>query len=130
LALVVLGTSLPTPGRRWREAMSRCRVLLPILVLLAGCVHLSQPSPKVRDYRLDYAPTAPAGAAVAATVRVNPFGVAAVYDREAIVYRDDTYATGRYYYHRWSSNPGDMVADLLARDLAGSRLYTAVQQGP
>jgi len=106
----------------------RLLVLCP-LVLLAGCVHLSQPAPKVHDYRLDYPPPVPVGTPLAVTVRVAPFGVAAVYDREAIVYRDDAYATGRYFYHRWSSNPGDMIADLVARDLAASHLYSAVQHG-
>jgi uncharacterized lipoprotein YmbA len=109
--------------------MSR-RAALLILVLLTGCVRLSQPAPSIHDYRLDYTPPVPVGTPLVATLRVEPFGVAAVYDRESIVYRDDPYSTGRYFYHRWSSNPGDMIADLLARDLAGSQLYSAVQQGP
>ena len=130
----VFSQPLDPPGepRRPRASSSPARALgsvLPLL-LLAGCVHLSQPAPQIRDYRLDYAPPVPVGTPVSATLRVAPFGVAAVYDREAIVYRDDLYSTGRYFYHRWSSNPGDMVADLLARDLADSRLYRAVQQGP
>jgi len=105
------------------------RTLLCVLVLLAGCVHLSQPAPRIQDYRLDYTPPVPAGTPLPVTVRVAPLRVAAVYDREAIVYRDDAYSTGRYFYHRWSSNPGDMIADLLARDLAASQRYRAVEQG-
>jgi len=100
------------------------------LILLAGCVHFSQPALQIRNYQLDYAPPVPAGTPLAVTVRVAPFGVAAVYDREAIVYRDGAYSSGRNFYHHWSSNPGDMIADLLARDLAGSHTYSAVQQGP
>ncbi len=109
--------------------MNRRLFTLPALVLLAGCVHLSQPAPRVHDYRLDYVPPVPVGTPLPVTLRIAPFGVAAVYDHEAIVYRNDAYSTGRYFYHRWSSNPGDMIADLLARDLAASRLYRAVQQG-
>jgi ABC-type uncharacterized transport system auxiliary subunit len=100
------------------------------LVFLTGCIHLSQPPPQIHDYRLDYAAAVPVGTPLTVTLRVAPLGVAAVYDRETIVYRDDAYSTGRYFYHRWSSNPGDMIADLLARDLANSHLYGAVQQGP
>jgi ABC-type uncharacterized transport system auxiliary subunit len=109
--------------------VSRRLVALLVLLLLAGCVHLSQPAPRVHDYRLDYVPPVPVGTPLPVTLRVAPFGIAAVYDREAIVYRSDTYSTGRYFYHRWGSNPADMVADLLARDLAASHLYRAVQQG-
>jgi len=109
--------------------VTRRLLLVAVVVLLAGCVHLSQPAPQVHDYRLDYAPPVPVGTPLPVTLRVAPFGVAAVYDRESIVYRDDTYSTGRYFYHRWSSNPGDMIADLMARDLAASQLYRAVQQG-
>lgn len=107
--------------------MSRAVSLLT-LVLLAGCVHLTQPAPQVHDYRLDYPAPSPGGTPLPVTVYVAPFGVASIYDREAIVYREDNYSTGRYYYHRWSSNPGDMIADLLARDLAAAHLYRAVQQ--
>jgi ABC-type uncharacterized transport system auxiliary subunit len=108
-----------------------CRLSsLLTLVFLAGCVHLSQPPAQIHDYRLDYAAAVPVGTPLTVTLRVAPLGVGAVYDREPIVYRDDAYATGRYFYHRWSSNPGDMIADLLARDLADSHLYAAVQQGP
>jgi ABC-type uncharacterized transport system auxiliary subunit len=102
---------------------------LPVLLLLAGCVHLQQPAPQVHDYRLDYVPPIVHGTPLPVTLRVAPFGIAAVYDREAIVYRSDTYSTGRYVYHRWSSNPADMIADVLARDLAASHLYRDVQQG-
>ena len=109
--------------------MKRYLFLASTLALLAGCVHLSQPAPQVHDYRLDYIPPIPVGTPLPVTLRVAPFGVAAVYDREAIVYRNDPYSTGRYFYHHWSSNPGDMIADLLARDLTASHLYGAVQHG-
>jgi ABC-type uncharacterized transport system auxiliary subunit len=98
--------------------------------LLAGCFSLSQPAPQLRDYRLDYPPPAVAGAPLSATIRVPPLGVTAIYDRLAIVHRADTYSTVPSFYDRWSTNPGSMVADLLARDLADSGVYRAVQQGP
>jgi ABC-type uncharacterized transport system auxiliary subunit len=97
---------------------------------LAGCVTLSQPAPQVRDFRLDYEPPAAGTTPLDATIRVPPLGVVAVYDRQAIAYRDDTYASGTYLYDRWAANPGRMIADLLARDLAASGQYRAVQQGP
>lgn len=101
------------------------------LLASAGCVTLSRPAPEVRSWRLDYPPPVPAAAdALPAILRVAPLSTAATYDRLAIVFRDGRYRTGTYPADRWSATPGQMVADLIARDLAASGLYRAVQQGP
>jgi ABC-type uncharacterized transport system auxiliary subunit len=84
----------------------------------------------MREYRLDYPPPPITRKPLPMMIRVSRFGVAATYDRQPMVYREDTYSTGAYPYDRWSTNPGNMVADLLARDLAASGLYRAVQQAP
>ncbi|MFI5365880.1 MAG: ABC-type transport auxiliary lipoprotein family protein [Candidatus Binatia bacterium] len=103
---------------------------LLMLVAVCGCVRLSQPAPEIRDYRLDYPPPSVNGTPLPAVLAVPSLRVAAVYDREAIVYRQGANATGTYFYTRWSANPGNMVADLLARDFAESNLYRAVSRGP
>jgi len=110
--------------------MRRHRWLLPWLTALAGCMHLGVQSPQLREYRLDYAPPTISGPPLPVALAVDYFSVAAVYDREAIVYRDDSYATGAYFDARWSANPGNLLADLLARDLAASGLFRAVQRVP
>jgi len=103
--------------------------LLPAaLVCAAGCVQLRQPSPHVHSYRLAYDPKAPEGTRLPVILRIPALAVAASYDREAIVYGDDAYSTGSYFYDRWSVNPGNLVADLLARDFVASGRYRAVQQ--
>jgi len=100
------------------------------LLVLVGCVKLSQPAPSTRTYRLDY-PSPPINAKpLPVTVRVPPFSVGAIYDREPMVYRDNAYTTAVDFYNRWSANPGQMIADLVARDLASSGVYAAVQQAP
>ena len=104
-------------------------MLLP-LAWVAGCLNLRVPSPEIRDYRLDYAPPVIGGAPLPVVLRVAPFRAATVYARESIVYRENPYSTGTYFYHRWMANPASMVADLVARDLSASGLYRAVQQGP
>ncbi len=98
--------------------------------LLAGCVHLSQPSPDIREYRLAYTPPPMTGQPLPVTLRIASLGVAAMYDRQPIVYGDDAYSGGTYYYARWSTSPSAMLTDLLARDFVDSHLYAAVQQGP
>lgn len=104
--------------------------LLTFVGVLAGCFKLSQPAPEVREYRLDYAPPSVEGAPLPVTLGVGPLAVGAVYDRQSMVYREDTYATGAYLRSRWGTNPGAMVTDLLTRDFAEAHQYTAVQQGP
>ena len=98
--------------------------------VVAGCFHLSQPSPDIREYHLDYPSPTVAGERVLVTLRIAPLGVAAMYDRQAIAYSDGPYSGGTYYYARWSTNPSAMITDLLARDFVASQLYRAVQQGP
>lgn len=106
------------------------RSWLAILVLgVAGCLRVATAVPTVTEYRLDYAPPPLAAEALPVVLRLGPLGAAAIYDREAIVYREGDYATGTYSYHRWIAPPGRMLADLLARDLAASGLYRAVQRG-
>lgn len=96
---------------------------------VSGCFSLSQPTQRTYEYQLSYVPPAVEGTSLAAAVSVTPLRVAAVYDRTAIVYRDTPYTTGTYFYHRWSAHPGNMITDLLWRDMASSGLYRAVQQG-
>jgi len=111
--------------------MRLCRAVVLLLgALVSGCFHLSQPSPDIRDYRLSYPPPSLAGEPLPVTLRIAPLGVVAMYDRQSVVYANDAYSGGTYYYARWSTNPGAMLTDLLARDFADSHLYAAVQEGP
>jgi ABC-type uncharacterized transport system auxiliary subunit len=106
------------------------RVAALILIgCVAACTRLGVRAPEVHDYRLDYPPPALDGPTMPVILRLSPFAVAAVYDRDAIVYRQDDYRTGAYFYHRWTANPAAMLTDLLARDFAASGRYRAVQQG-
>ena len=110
--------------------MRRAALLLALAGALAGCPQLRVPAPTMHDYRLDYAPPQVEGRPLAVVLQIAPLAVAAMYDRDAIVYREGTYSTGTYPDSRWSTNPGSMVTDLLARDFSDSELYRAVQLGP
>ena len=96
---------------------------------LSACVTITQPSPQIRDYRLDYTPETIEGEPLPVVLSIPTFTVSSVYDRESIVYREDSVSVGRYFYHRWTSNPGALISDLLERDFARSSMYTAVQTG-
>jgi ABC-type uncharacterized transport system auxiliary subunit len=110
--------------------MKRSALLLALAGTLAGCVRFHVPAPEVHDYVLDYPPPRVEGTALPIVLRIAPLGVAAIYDRQPIVYRDGIYSTGAYFDRRWSANPGSMVADVLARDFSDSGLYRAVQRAP
>jgi ABC-type uncharacterized transport system auxiliary subunit len=96
---------------------------------LLSCVTITQPSPQIRDYRLDYTAERIEAQPLPVVLSIPTLTVAAAYDRESIVYREDAVSIGRYFYHRWTSNPGALIADLLERDFTSSGLYTAVQSG-
>lgn len=106
------------------------RWLLPLMGLLTGCLPMSVPTPQIREYQLTYPPPAAVGDPVPAIVEVGPIAVAALYDRDSIVYRDGAHGTGTYVDSRWSTNPRNMVADLLVRDLSATGAYRAVQRAP
>jgi len=110
--------------------MKRRALLLGLAGALAGCVSFRVPAPVMQDYVLDYPPPRVEGTALPVVLRIAPLEVAAIYDRQPIVYRDATYSTGTYFGRRWSANPGSMVADVLVRDFSDSGLYRAVQRGP
>ena len=93
----------------------------------AGCFGASKPPSAIRQFRLSYEAAAPTGKPLPFVLRVPPMEVAAAYDRDPIVYREGEYGIGSYFYYRWASNPGNLVADLLARDFAASGLYKDVQ---
>jgi len=110
--------------------MRRRILLLALAAAVAGCVRFRVPAPEMHDYVLDYPPPHVEGTELPAVLRIASLGVAAIYDRQPIVYRDGEYSTGTYFDRRWSANPGNMVADVLARDFSDSGLYRAVQRGP
>lgn len=93
----------------------------------AGCVRLSQPAPQVRDYTLLYPAPAPAGEPLPVVLQIPPFAVGAAYDTHGMMYREAEHRLSRYSFDRWAANPGNLVADVLARDFADSGAFNAVQ---
>jgi ABC-type uncharacterized transport system auxiliary subunit len=110
--------------------MKRRLAVLVATVLASGCFRFSQPAPELHEYRLDYPAPQLSMAPLPVVLSIAPLTVTAAYDRETIVFRTDPYSFGRYFYHRWATNPGLMISDLLARDFTQSGLLRGVQQGP
>jgi cholesterol transport system auxiliary component len=80
----------------------------------------------VDQYMLEYAPPQITGPRLPQVVEIGRFSVAQAYNTTGMVYKPDAYRVATPYYHKWRTNPGDMVTDFLLRDFRASGLFRAV----
>jgi ABC-type uncharacterized transport system auxiliary subunit len=102
-------------------------LLCGLAVFLAvGCLP-RQPQPdKVHNYTLDYEPPQASGPGLEAVIKVQPFSEAPPYASRMMVYQERDLQPEQDYYRRWRSDPGDLIAYFLRRDLRQSGLFRAV----
>ena len=102
-------------------------ILLLVPFLSASCTSFKQPYLSIREYTLEYdSPVFPHKTPLKGTIKIDGFSVAPAYDTGRIIYSRKKYEIDSYIYHRWSSNPGDMVTYLLGRDIRNSGLFGTV----
>mgnify|MGYP006415398713 FL=1 len=112
--------------------MMRLTIFIPIIFLISsgGCVTLKQPNMKVEHYTLEYDALRQVTNTdldpVRAALKIERFSIAPVYNTSRIIYRDQEFKRSSYFYHKWKSNPADLVTYFLTRDIRESGLYTAV----
>jgi cholesterol transport system auxiliary component len=94
--------------------------------MLPGCLPGAKPPHMVELYTLDYTAAAPTGAPIEQLLKVERFAVAQSYNTSAMMYKPEGHKMGMYNYHKWRTNPGDMVTDFLARDFRSAGLFRAV----
>lgn len=114
------------PDRRvWRPAVTLMAVLALLAVLiLTGC---GKPPAMINRYVLEYPPPVLARLSPLETgLQVKLFAVNRAINRTEMVYKENPYRTGIYWYNRWRANPGYLVTDYLTRDLRDSGLFEAV----
>jgi len=114
------------PGRPWRRPSVTLSLILSLLaaLLLSGC---GKPPALINRYILDYAPPVlPRLPQLDTGIKVELFAVDQTINRLEMVYKENPYRTGTYWYNRWRANPGYLVTDYLTRDLRDSRLFKAV----
>lgn len=109
------------------RSSARTAIAAAILIGLTGCVRLNQPAPRIRDYTIAYPTPVSRADALKAILQIPPFSVSAAYDSQGMMYREAEHRLSRYSYDRWAANPGNLVADVLARDFAESGDFSAVQ---
>ena len=102
---------------------------LPLLagLLLCACHADRAAQRQIHYYVLEYeTPEIRPVPRLPLVLRVDRFNTAVLYSSTNIIYSDGAYKRNAYTYHKWRSNPGEMLGYLLARDIHQSALYKAV----
>ncbi len=96
-------------------------------LLTGGCLSLKQPAMRSDYYSPEYDPPKVSDKKMLPfVIGVDRFQSAPFYDTDKIVSRDGAFKRSATTYHRWISNPGNMVGYFLARDIKSSGLFKAV----
>jgi hypothetical protein len=105
--------------------LSRRRMLASALGLLAAAC--AQPAPVKSTFVLTPPPPKTPGAARRpATLKVEPFSVAAAFRTRALVYRESELKYESDFYNEFLIVPSAMIGEATASWLAAARLYRAV----
>ncbi len=101
-------------------------LLVGFSLLLGACLNLKQPSSKIDFYTLEYDPPQISGLnPLPAVIRIERFSVGPIYNTNRIIYRDQSFKREAYVYHKWRTDPGNLVTYLLSRDIQKSGLFKA-----
>jgi len=106
------------------------KIWIPAIALAfvaTACSPLKQPSQRIDFYTPEYLPPKVGDLKpLSATLRVQRFTVAPLYNTNQMIYRDSSFRRDAYVYHKWRSNPGDLLTYFISRDLRESGLFRAV----
>ena len=102
---------------------------LILLLIIVSCSSV----PKTHFYLIDY--PVPAAKENSHPVHqvvlgVSKFRVEPLYSDTRLVYRENPYEGNYYFYHRWITSPGKMVADKAIEQLTASNLFQQVVSFP
>ena len=95
--------------------------------MLSGCLRMKTPLPETQYYVLEYESSqVKLPEKLPCILRMKRFQVAPVYNSSNIIYSEDKFARNAYNYHKWRSNPGDMITALLIRYFRAAGLCKAL----
>ncbi len=104
-----------------------CFVMMALSFMITGCAGSGKPQYEVEKYLLSYAsPSWDKFDKLNISIKFNRFSIAAAYNSDNMIFRDNTYSFDYFNYSRWAVNPADMIADGLVRDMRDSGLFRAV----
>ena len=100
---------------------------LSAFLIIAGCINIKQPKNKIQYYTLEYSSPKITGLKpLPITLKIERFSVVQAYNTNRIIYGDQSFKRDEYFYYKWRSNPADLVAYFLSRDIRESGLFRAV----
>ncbi|NWG03072.1 MAG: membrane integrity-associated transporter subunit PqiC [Syntrophaceae bacterium] len=109
--------------------MIRMRIFFVVFLLpiALSCSLGGKPTYSVKHYVLEYpSPRMEGIQKINELIKVERFSVSPVFNSTAMVYRENPFGRDAYHYERWRVNPGEMVTDLVVRDLRNSGLFRAI----
>lgn len=110
-----------------QAAVSVLSILISLIMISSCSIPRRTAGRQVEQYSLEYSPYLFKGYLPLDTaIRVSRFTVAWAYHGSSMVYRSGPYKRDVYRYHRWRTNPGDMVSDYLLRDFRATSLFKGV----
>jgi ABC-type uncharacterized transport system auxiliary subunit len=110
-----------------KRIQSFCLTMIALSLIITGCAGIGKPQYNVENYLLSYpAPSWDKLDALAVSVKLDRFSIAAAYNSTNMIFRNDTYSLDSFNYSRWVINPADMIADSLLRDMRSSGLFRAI----
>ena len=102
-------------------------VLLISFLFVSSCITVKQPHLSIKKYVLEYeSPIFTQKDQLGCTIKIDSFSVAPAYNTNRIIYSKKPYEINSYIYHKWNSNPGEMVTHLIGRDIRNSGLFKGV----
>jgi len=116
-------------GRDKERWMIRMKIYFIVFLLpfAFGCSLGGKPAYSVKYYVLEYpSPQMERIQRFNELLKVERFSVSPAFNSTAMVYRENPFGRDAYHYERWRVNPGDMVTDLIVRDLRNSGLFRAI----
>ncbi len=106
-------------------------VLLGCVMLVHyGCLNLKQEVPQFKYFALEYAPPrAKTTGKLGISIRVGRFQANTLYGTDRIIIHARPFEHRYYTFERWVIEPGQMVSELIARDLETAKVFKSIQYG-
>jgi len=110
-----------------RRALFLFALFLCAQTLAIGCAAPFSRPKAVEYYMPEYeSPAMKKSPAVPHLLQVKLFNAAPPYRSSRMIYSDGAFTRQSYHYHKWRSDPADIVTWLLTRDFRNSGLFDGV----
>jgi len=107
--------------------LSIASLFASILLSLNGCALFGSSSSKTDYYTLEYdSPKLTGLNALPFIIKIERFYASPLYNSEKISYRKSDFQTDEYNYDRWETNPAQLIAYFLYRDIKQSGFFKGV----